>query len=105
MADGVVRNSRLRFADFVEVDGISFFDTVDLPDVPEQTDDIQYTVRSNERVDLLANGFYGDPALWWVIAVANGIELPPFNLHAGAIIRIPSPTFVTERLFSKAKFG
>lgn len=102
MARKVVQNSRLRFADFVLVDGTEFFDVLDLPEIPEQPDDITYRVKDGERFDLLAQRFYGDPVLWWVIAAANNIELPPFGFHIGATLRIPSPIFVTQRLFKGA---
>ena len=99
----IVRNSRLRFADLVSVDDTVFWDVLDLPEVPVQQDDITYEVIGGDRIDNLANRFYGDPVLWWVIAVANDIELPPFGLHPGARIRVPSPTYVKERLFDRTR--
>ena len=50
---------------------------------------LHYTVKMNDRLDLLANTYYGDPTLWWVIADANPEVLYPFALTMGSILRIP----------------
>jgi nucleoid-associated protein YgaU len=42
-----------------------------------------------KRIDLLAWEYYGDCALWWVIAEANGI-LNPLDLEASRVLRIPA---------------
>ena len=102
MATSVVKNSRLRFADLLSVDGVQFFDVLNLPDIPIQPDDIVHVVQESQRIDALATLYYGDPVLWWVIAAVNDVELPPFGLEIGARLRIPSPTFVTQRLFRSA---
>jgi hypothetical protein len=93
--------SRLRFGSLLSYSGVEFWDLPDLPKIPVQTDDISYMVTANERVDLLANKYYGDPVLWWVIAVANGHELLPTALNEGETIRIPSPRYVLRELFQK----
>jgi nucleoid-associated protein YgaU len=103
MSVQVVQNSRLRFADLGLIDGIEFWDVVDLPDLPEQPDDITYQVQSGDRLDRLANRFYGDPVLWWVIAAANDLEILPTDLNDGSFLRIPSPRFVVQQLFRDAK--
>lgn len=100
---GITLNSRLRFGSPVEVDGIQFWDLLDLPALPEQPDDLTYQVQNGDRIDRLANSFYGDPVLWWVIAEANGLEILPTELNDGMILRIPSPRFVTQQLFRTAK--
>ena len=102
MANSLVRNSRLRFSDFVKVDGVEFFDVGDIPDIPVQPDDLVHVVSEGERIDLIANKYYNDSVLWWVVAVANDIELPPFGVNPGQRLRIPSPTFVSQTLFKGA---
>jgi nucleoid-associated protein YgaU len=101
--EGVAQNSRLRFGSPGEVDGIQFWDLLDLPDIPEQPDDLTYRVRGGDRIDLLANVFYGDPILWWVLASANNIEIVPTELNEGSVLRVPSPRFVQLQLFRTAK--
>ena len=51
------------------------------------TDKFVVTTLDN-RLDSLANQYYGDVSLWWVIAKANGIKGKTV-LKAGQIIRIP----------------
>ncbi len=96
-------HSRLRFASLLETGGVTYWDTLELPDLPVQSDDLQYTVRSTDRIDLLAFRFYGDSLLWWVIAEANDFEILPTDLFASDVIRIPSPRFVLQALFSTKK--
>ena len=99
MAIDLVNGSRLRFSKLVTLDGVEHWDFYELPTIPEQDDDIQYQMAGAERIDLLANKFYGDPTLWWVIAVANDLELIPTDLEPGTRIRIPAPRYVTQELF------
>lgn len=101
MAVEIKNNSRLRFSRLVETGGFTYWDTFELPTIPIQTDDIQYTVRSTDRIDLLANRFYGDPVLWWVIAVANDMEFLPNDLLSSEVIRIPAPRYVAQQLFGR----
>jgi len=105
MAVKVRRFSRLRFGELITVDGVEFWDVLDLPTIPEQPDDLQYQVRKPDRIDLLAQRFYKDVRLWWVIAVANDMEIIPTDLNEGDEIRIPSPRYVKQELFKKASVG
>jgi hypothetical protein len=93
------KNSRLRFAQLLLLDGVTFWNLLDMPAMPTQPDDIQYQVLATDRIDTIANQFYGDPVLWWVIAAANNIEIVPTQLNAGQTLRIPSPRFVLGALF------
>ncbi len=49
-----------------------------------------HQLTSSDRLDLLAQQYYGDPALWWHIADANPEVLTWDVLTPGQIIRIPS---------------
>ncbi len=51
--------------------------------------DIFIISKDKDRLDLLANKYYSDPSLWWVIAKANDITLGKFSLNAGLELRIP----------------
>jgi hypothetical protein len=102
MAVKVRRLTRLRFYDLALVGGVEFWDFNELPDLPVLNDDQYYQVQSNDRIDLLAQRFYGDARLWWVIAAANDIELLPVHLVDGLKLRIPSKAFVQQQLFKKA---
>lgn len=103
MAISIVEHSRLRFANLASAEGVTFWNTLDLPEIFEQSDDVQYAVMSSDRIDRLAYKFYGDPVLWWVIAAANDMELVPTDLIPGQIIRIPAPRYVLQELFQQPK--
>lgn len=103
MAVSVQNYSRLRFADLKLIDGVEFWDLLEYTQILPQNDDIFYTVTGNDRIDLLANSFYGDSILWWVIAVANNLELLPTELQEGQTLRIPAPRYVLQSLFTSLK--
>lgn len=99
MSVPVTKRSRLNFVDLLVDGSFEYWDMAVLPDMTEQSDDIRYQVVDGDRIDALADKFYSSPTLWWVIAVANGLEILPTDLNTGDIIRIPSPRFVNQELF------
>lgn len=103
MAIDVVASSRLLFGEVLILDDVEHFDLLLLPEIEEQTDDTTYEWKSTDRIDLVANRFYGTPVLWWVIAVANDIEIVPTQLNEGALLRIPAPRYVQQVLLPQAK--
>jgi len=72
------------------------------PKISLSVDDIYATTLISDRLDLIANQFYNDVDLWWVIATANPdvIRRDSFNLKPGLQIRIPSPNRITNILRS-----
>lgn len=70
-----------------------------------QQDDQQYIVerRFKGRLDLIAAAYLGDPRLWWVIAMLNGILDPYHEVVEGRILRIPSDSRV--KLILSGKIG
>ena len=65
--------------------------TVKYPEIPLNEDDIYVTTVQGDRFDILANQFYQDQSLWWVISIANNF-LPQNSLliPEGIQIRIPN---------------
>ena len=61
------------------------------PEIPMHEDDIYVITTQGDRYDLLAQQYYKDVSLWWVISLANyelafdSICIPP-----GTQLRIPS---------------
>jgi nucleoid-associated protein YgaU len=49
-----------------------------------------HTVTSADRIELLAQQYYGDARMWWQIADANPAVLDWTVLTPGQVIRIPS---------------
>lgn len=56
--------------------------------VPFSDSDIYVISQDGDRFDLLANQFYGNPALWWYIAQAN--HRSSLNIEPGTSLRIPA---------------
>jgi hypothetical protein len=61
--------------------------------IPKKDDDIYIITQETDRLDLLANEFYKDSSLWWIIAVANNINGVNIGLEAGLQLRIPKNKF------------
>lgn len=74
--------------------------TTILPNIVGNNDTYIETI-TPERLDTLANQFYNDASLWWVIAAANGIGKGTIRVPIGMILRIPNITdvmlFVTRK--------
>ncbi len=70
------------------------YKTIKYPDIPLSVNDIYITTTVGDRLDLLANQFYNDIDLWWIISIANGdvVRRDSFNLKPGLEIRIPTNT-------------
>ena len=49
-----------------------------------------HTVIEGDRIDTLADQYFGDPELWWIIAEANPQWSFFERLPAGVNLRIPS---------------
>ena len=55
--------------------------------IPLSNSDIHLITTDGDRLDLLAQQFYGDSTLWWYIAQANNLNT--MNLEPGTSIRVP----------------
>lgn len=71
-------------------DGTQYITNPIYPLVPENPDDIYLITTEGDRYDLLAQSFYGDINLWWVIAVANTATMDNLAIDPGLQIRIPT---------------
>lgn len=49
----------------------------------------QYTWKRGDRLDNIAQTFYGRPEMWWVVAEYNPELLDPQNITEGTVLRIP----------------
>tara|TARA_Y100000593_G_scaffold57081_1_gene106311 strand:- start:3676 stop:3987 length:312 start_codon:yes stop_codon:yes gene_type:complete len=59
------------------------------PKIEAKNDDIYITSRTQDRLDLLANKYYGTPRLWWIIAQANNLGEGHLIIKPGTRLRIP----------------
>lgn len=49
-----------------------------------------YRVTEGERIDTIANDFFGRADLWWMIADANPEIIDWLDLTPGTVIRVPN---------------
>jgi hypothetical protein len=70
---------------------IKYYRDTKYPIVPLSIDDIYVIATEGDRYDKLAQQYYNDSTLWWVISIAND-NLPQNSLYLpeGLQIRIPS---------------
>ena len=69
-----------------------YFVALKYPEIPLSADDLYVITTTGDRLDLLANQFYNDIRLWWIIAAANPniIRRDSFALAPNIELRIPS---------------
>lgn len=73
------------------------YNSILLPYVTQSDSDILIITEADDRLDLLANQFFGDASLWWVIATYNNLTNIDIKLEPGLQLRIPNnPAIVTQ---------
>lgn len=70
--------------------------TTIIPVIPISVSDIYIQITSADRLDKLANTFYGDSTLWWVIATANNLGKGTIVVPQNVILRIPSKSNIQQ---------
>jgi nucleoid-associated protein YgaU len=70
-------------------DGRRVYRTKIYPNIPKSDKDIYIVTQTGDRLDTLANQFYGNSSYWWIIASANNIHDATFALADGTTLRIP----------------
>ena len=58
--------------------------------IPLRESDVYVATETGDRLDTLANHFYGHASLWWIIATANNIHDAKFSFPDGTVLRIPT---------------
>ena len=75
------------------------YKTVRYPEIPLDENDTYVISQSGDRFDLLANQYYNDPSLWWVISTANeNFQQNSMVVPEGQQVRIP--TGISNILYS-----
>jgi hypothetical protein len=80
-----------------------FYKNIEYPEIPVNNSDMYIISKSTDRLDLLAQDYYNDSQLWWVISKANPdkITRDSFFINPGLQIRIPSNIEEIYNMFSK----
>ncbi len=75
-----------------KINGKEVYVTSRYPEVPITSDDIYVYTVQGDRFDVLAQQYYKDSSLWWIISIANADKLPQNSLiiPEGMQIRIPA---------------
>ena len=60
------------------------------PSVTLSNEDYYIIARDQDRMDLVAQDFYGDSTLWWIVAMANDLPGDTMFPPLGFQLRIPS---------------
>lgn len=59
-------------------------------EIPEESVPFYYLTRQGDRLDNIANTFYKNPNMWWVIAKANNLVNGSIGVPAGTKLFIPN---------------
>ena len=59
------------------------------PRIPIRDSDIFIYPKFGDRLDILAQKYYDDVSLWWIIAKANNLDAAHIGLEVDKQIRIP----------------
>jgi phage tail protein X len=81
--------------DSTEKPGKRFYSTTLYPEVPLSENDIYVITVQGDRLDLLANQYYGDWTLYWIIGAAND-NLSKNSIHIPEGLQIRIPTDIVE---------
>jgi hypothetical protein len=105
MSVSIRHTSRLSFARLITLDGVEHWESPEFPEIGTDPTDLLYTAGRDERIDLISYRFYGTEALWWIIALANEMELVPNDLYEGQELVIPSGRRVFSQILRRPSRG
>ena len=81
--------------------GKRIYKTVRYPDVPLTENDIYVYTVQGDRYDILAQQYYSDSSLWWIISIANEqLNQNSLIIPEGIQIRIPANPAAVIRTFN-----
>jgi len=74
------------------IKGKQAYKTSRYPEVPLSENDLYVYTTQGDRFDTLANLYYGDSSLWWIISIANTdvTNQSSLNIPIGTQIIIPN---------------
>ena len=71
-------------------DGVEYVANTIYPEIPLSDQDYYVISTGGDRYDTLAQQFYSDHTLWWIIAAANNSERASLVVQPGVQLRIPT---------------
>lgn len=83
--------NRYQFISTTKINKVPVYKTVRYPNIPLNEDDIYVTTNQGDRYDSLANDFYQDETLWWIISIGNEtLKQNSLICPEGIQLRIPA---------------
>lgn len=67
-----------------------YINTIIYPQIVQQQSDTYIVASRTDRLDLLADKYYGDSNLYWIISLANNIISDSFFVEPGIQLCIPA---------------
>ena len=73
---------------------VRYYRGIKYPNIDLSINDLYIITTAGDRLDLLANQFYNDIRLWWIIATANRdiLRKDSYGLKPGLELRVPTNT-------------
>lgn len=68
----------------------SYMESTIYPKIKPSDNDFYIISEDGDRLDLLAKRYYDNPAMWWIIAVANNLNDANLYVETGKQLRIPA---------------
>ena len=90
-----------RYSDIITLatkGGKRYKGTTNYPDIPLSFDDIYVYTDEGDRFDILAQAYYSNSNLWWIISTANP-QLPQNTMFPPLGIQIRIPINIGEILW------
>lgn len=83
-------------------EGVTYLTTTAYPDIPRSDKDYYVITTVGDRYDKLAQQFYNDSSLWWIIASANNSQQASLVAEQGVQLRIPGDLDTILRNYKQA---
>jgi hypothetical protein len=80
---------------------IKYLESTIYPKISASDNDIYIISGQGDRLDLLAQKYYNDPRMWWIIANANNLNDASLSIQPGRQLRIPTNTSIILRNLEK----
>tara|TARA_B100000287_G_scaffold428580_1_gene480231 strand:- start:45 stop:329 length:285 start_codon:yes stop_codon:yes gene_type:complete len=74
----------------IDADGNRYYSPTVVSSIPIKDSDIFIKVTEGFRFDMLAQRYYNDSTLWWIIAKANDMSQGQLGLDVTKKLRIPT---------------
>jgi hypothetical protein len=82
----------------IDNNNVKYYTAIIYPKIEYSEDDIYEDIPAGFRLDNVADRYYGNSALWRIIAIANSLGKGTMIVPDDMIIRIPDPNKISNFL-------